>query len=171
MKRVIITTCAVVIAAAAAQAQSWGLAGDVNRFGKEYLESKKYAVEQQRIAQKAQQKTNFVEKAIEQEAVRKYKQMYMAGLLGSDAIYAQHNASSQKAGQQETEGAAQKADASKTAQSDKKQKAEQAKAKQDKEKKGSWLAAFFGGRYPGESDESFRYRLEMRGYPASQPFK
>ena len=40
-----------------------------------------------------------------------------------------------------------------------------------KKEKGSWWGALFGGRYPGESDESFRFRLEMRTYPAAQPFK
>lgn len=35
-----------------------------------------------------------------------------------------------------------------------------------------WLRAIFlGGKFPGESDEAYRKRLEVQSYPASQPFK
>lgn len=35
-----------------------------------------------------------------------------------------------------------------------------------------WLKAIFlGGKFPGESDESYKKRLEIKSYPAAQPFK
>ena len=35
-----------------------------------------------------------------------------------------------------------------------------------------WLRAiFFGGKFPYESDEAYRKRLQIQSYPASQPFK
>lgn len=43
MKKVLVAVCFVGFAAVAASAQGWGLAGDVNRFGKEYTESKAQA--------------------------------------------------------------------------------------------------------------------------------
>lgn len=35
-----------------------------------------------------------------------------------------------------------------------------------------WLKAIFlNGKFPGESDEAYRQRLQIQSYPASQPFK
>lgn len=40
-----------------------------------------------------------------------------------------------------------------------------------KTEESSWLSAVFGGKYPGETDDSYRCRMEMKKYPAAQPFK
>lgn len=38
--------------------------------------------------------------------------------------------------------------------------------------KRQWLKAIFlNGKFPGESDEAYRKRLQIQSYPASQPFK
>lgn len=35
-----------------------------------------------------------------------------------------------------------------------------------------WLKAIFlGGKFPGESDEAYKKRLEIKSYPATQPYK
>lgn len=35
-----------------------------------------------------------------------------------------------------------------------------------------WIKAIFlGGKFPGESDEEYRNRLQIQSYPATQPFK
>ena len=39
------------------------------------------------------------------------------------------------------------------------------------EKGGSFFGAFFGGKYPGESDKDYKWRMQMSAYPACQPFK
>ena len=40
-----------------------------------------------------------------------------------------------------------------------------------KTEESSWLSAVFGGKYPGETDDSYRCRMEMKKYPEAQPFK
>lgn len=38
--------------------------------------------------------------------------------------------------------------------------------------KKQWLKAIFlTGKFPGESDDAYRKRLQIQSYPASQPFK
>lgn len=35
-----------------------------------------------------------------------------------------------------------------------------------------WLRAIFlGGKFPGESDEAYKKRMQIQSYPAAQPFK
>ena len=51
------------------------------------------------------------------------------------------------------------------------QKQEKTTASEKKTEEGSWLSAILGGKYPGETDDSYRYRMEMKKYPAAQPFK
>ena len=64
----------------------------------------------------------------------------------------------------------------KAAKAEKAKKAEQPSEKvevveEKGEKTSWWKAIFLGGPYPGESKESYRARLAVRGYPANQPFK
>ena len=74
MKKVIVTACVAVLAAAAAQAQSWGTAGDINRFGQEYLAKQKKS-EQRLIAQQADKQSRELAKEVERQALlAKYKQ-------------------------------------------------------------------------------------------------
>lgn len=212
MKRVFVTTCAVLFAAVAAGAQSWGTAGDINRFGEEYLRQNKSA--KQRTAKKEAKQVGSLEKAIAQANIKHNRQMFVMGSLGDAALYAQNAPyTSAATSEQAASKPASKTPAKTQAKEEKsspayypyagregkviamgemwaariqerrearQEEAQKASApapapapaaKKEKKQKGSWLGALFGGRYPGESDEDFAFRLQMRTHPSCQPFK
>lgn len=214
MKKVFVTTCAVVFAAVAASAQGWGTVRDINSFGAEYMAGQSKSARQQ-TSKKEQKQVGNLEKAIAQANIKHYRQMFVLGSLGDAAQFVQYppcatpapaaqktaakNTSSQKpaatkqaekqapayypyAGREGKVMALGDAFAARMKARKEARKQEQAKAakqaeqkpaevKKDKKEKGSWLGALFGGRYPGESDEDFAYRLQMSTHPACQPFK
>ncbi len=210
MKKVFVTTCAVVFAAVAASAQGLGTVRDINSFGTEYMPAQSKSTRQQTI-KKEQKKVGNLEKAIAQANIKHYRQMFVLGSLGDAAQFAQYAPcttpapAAQKTAAKKT--SSQKPAATKQAEKQapayypyagregkvmalgdafaarmkarkearKQEKAQAAKeAKKEpaaKKEKGSWLGALFGGRYPGESDEDYAYRLQMSTHPACQPFK
>lgn len=201
MKKVIITTCAVVFAAVAASAQGLGTVRDINGFGAEYLARQSKSARQQTI-KKEQKQVGSLQKAIEQANVRHNRQMFVMGALGDAAQFVRYTQTKpaektekKAAPAAKPESAEQKgssfssyhpymgregkimamgdvfAERIKARKAARKQAKEAAPAAKKEEKKGSWLGALFGGRYPGESDEDYKHRLAMSSYPACQPFK
>ena len=165
MKKVIITACVAFVAAVAAQAQGVGTVKDINSFGTTYKAPK---VEKKVTAQK-----DAFSKAVEKQVVKKQREMYAQvnteRAWQGDYHGTQTAAAKKKAAQQAKEAGSQ-AEAKTQPSKRSEQKNTQAN-KPAKKEKGSWFGAIFGGRYPGESDEDFRLRLEARSYPAAMPFK
>lgn len=89
MKKVFVTTCAVVFAAVAAGAQGLGTVRDINGFGAEYLSRQSKAAKQQTI-KKEKQQVGSLEKAIEQANVKHNREMFALGSLGDATVYAQY---------------------------------------------------------------------------------
>lgn len=87
MKKIVITICAIGLAAVAAQAQ--GVARDVNAFGKEYLAQKDTRPARQTAASKTTaRQVDSLTKAVQTQVVKKYRQMYVMGALGDTERYA-----------------------------------------------------------------------------------
>lgn len=185
MKKVIVTACVAVLAAAAAQAQSWGTAGDINRFGQEYLAKQKKS-EQRLITQQADKQSRELAKEVERQALlAKYKQAAEAKKTNNGCTSADKKESGScphyyygREGKMMALGelthqlaAKRKAAKAKAKANQAPQKVDVVKEDEEGEKTSWWKAIFLGGPYPGESKESYRARLAVRGYPANQPFK
>ncbi len=171
MKKIVITVCAVGLAAVAAQAQ--GVARDVNTFGQMYLDSKK-ASTQKVQAKKAQKRERAqmsqLEKKIRSEIVRQQAPLvYSFGAAGDANVYGRQylegqavRTSQQNAGT-ETDTAV--AGAKKTA------PAKPVKTTDGKKKEERSLLSRIFGRRSHESEEDYKLRLRLMGYPSTQPFK
>ena len=172
MKKVIITVCVAFVAAAAAQAQGLGTVRDINSFGTEYMKAP--ASTHKRVERKENTQKDAFSKAFEKQVLKKQREMY-AQVNTEKAWQGDYHGTQTAATQKQAAKPTKKADskaATKEAQPSKRSEQQNEQAnKPAKKEKGSWWGALFGGRYPGESDESFRFRLEMRTYPAAQPFK
>lgn len=179
MNKIIVTACVAVLAAAAAQAQSWGTAGDINLFGQQYLESKK-----------VQQKVDSVAKNVE-------RQILLAKVAQYKQAVAQKAAAGEEDRQKEQRVAAKASDScpsyycgregkvivlgelildkiadKKAEKAEDVRQGEVEKATEPQDKKASlFKAVFLGGRYPWETEEDYRVRQSVRGLPATQPFK
>lgn len=185
MKKVIVTACVAVLAAAAAQAQSWGTAGDINRFGQEYLAKQKKS-EQRLITQQADKQSRELAKEVERQALlAKYKQAAKAKKANNSCTSADKKESGScphyyygREGKMMALGelthqlvAKRKAAKAKAKANPAPKKVDVVKEDEEGEKTSWWKAIFLGGRYPGESKEAYRARLAVRGYPCNQPFK
>lgn len=154
MKKVIITVCAVVAAAAAAQAQ--GVARDVNYFGREYL-----AMKAQESKQEARQ-TQAIEKAVRKAAEKQRHQQMLAAKAAQPAQTTKKAATAKPAKDTAKKAAAAKQPA---------KKAKPAAKKTQERTLGQKILAFFGGRYEWETDEEYHQRVINMGHVANQPFK
>ena len=185
MKKVIVTACVAVLAAAAAQAQSWGTAGDINRFGQEYLAKQKKS-EQRLIAQQADKQSRELAKEVERQALlAKYKQAAKAKKTNNGCTSADKKESAPcphyyygREGKMMALGelthqlaAKRKAAKAKAKANPAPKKVDVVKEEEDADEPSWWRAIFFGGRFPGESVENYRARLAVQGYPCNQPFK
>ena len=182
MKKVIVTACVAVLAAAAAQAQSWGTAGDINRFGQEYLAKQKKS-EQRLITQQADKQSRELAKEVERQALlAKYKQAAKAKKANNSCTSADKKESGScphyyygREGKMMalSELTRQVASRKKAAKADKQQAARAEAAPKDttEEEPSWWRAIFLGGRFPGETKEDYRARLSVQGLPACMPFK
>lgn len=178
MKKVVITTCAVVFTAVAAGAQGLGTVRDINSFGAEYLKGQNVVTHSTKKVQAKQ--VGKLAKAVQQAAI-KHNREAQARASEEKAAKVNQNKSSNSgwyvyAGREGKmmalgEVFRERANAKEAAKKQEKKNAPQVKKEAKKEQKGSWIGALFGGRYPGESDEDYEYRLRLRSFPACQPFK
>ncbi len=154
MKKVIISVCAVVAAAAAVQAQ--GVARDFNYFGREYL-AQQIEKKAQASKQEARQ-TQALDKAV-RKAAEKHRHQQMLAATQAENTPVATKATPEKPAAKEAAG---------------KQAVEKAKPAAQKAKKktfGQKLLAAFGGRYDWETDEQYHQRLLSMGHVSNQPFK
>ena len=158
MKKVIISICAVVAAAAAAQAQ--GVARDVNYFGQEYL-AQQAAVKAQARKQEARQ-MQALEKAVRKAAEKKRHQQMLVAEAAKPIPAENKTAAAKKPAKDTTAKTAAKQSAKETQPTAKKAK---------KRSFGQKILAVIGGKYEWETDEEYHQRVMNMGYAANQPFK
>ena len=187
MNKVLVTVCAAAacaVSAVTAGAQGLGTVRDINGFGQEYLNRQKNKATQQRVSKEKRQ-LGSLEKAIQQQAIKHYREAGLTASLNAE----------EKETQKTSAKKVEKARASSVNNyyayagregkimalgefitKSRNKKAEPAAKSSQQEKEDSVKSSFWKGLlgvapFPGERQEDYKLRLQNKGYPSCQPFK